>query len=207
VSPAASADPAPTRARFILLTGPSGCGKSRLTKRLGLPVVGLDNFYRNGDDPELPKRFGIVDWDDPRSWDSNGALAVLTQLAQSGQADVPVYDIPSNSRTSHRELVLDGSPLVIAEGIFAAELVAPLRAAGLLADAICLRRHRIETLWFRLVRDLREGRKPPLTLVRRGWTLMREEPLAVQRWRDLGCRLATPRQAYAEITAMARLAA
>lgn len=191
----------------MLLTGPSGCGKSRLTKRLGLPVVGLDNFYRNGDDPELPRRFGIVDWDDPRSWDGAGALAVLTQLAETGHADVPVYDIPSNSRTGVRELLLDDSPLVIAEGIFAAELVAPLSAEGLLADAICLRRHRVETLWFRLVRDLREGRKPPLTLVRRGWALMREEPRAVQHWRDLGCRPASPNQAYAEISAMARLAA
>jgi len=169
-----------------------------------LPVVGLDNFYRNGDDPELPKRFGIVDWDDPRSWDAAGALAVLTELTATGRAEVPVYDIPSNSRTGTGEALLDDSGLVIAEGIFAAELVAPLRAAGLLADAICLRRHRVETLWFRLVRDLREGRKPPLTLVRRGWALMREEPAAVQHWRDLGCRPATLNEAYTQIKALAQ---
>jgi uridine kinase len=165
----------------------------------------LDNFYRNGDDPELPMRFGIVDWDDPASWNSGEAIAALRELAATGRAEIPIYDIPTNSRTGTMELLSDGAALIVAEGIFAAELVAPLRSSGILADAVCLHRNRLATLWFRLVRDLREGRKRPSTLIRRGFALMRDEPAAIQHWVDLGCRLATPKQAEAEIRALVDL--
>src|SRR5690606_3864548 len=37
-----------TPVRVVLLTGPSGSGKTSLTGRLGLPVVSLDDFYRDG---------------------------------------------------------------------------------------------------------------------------------------------------------------
>jgi hypothetical protein len=79
-------------ALIVLLAGPSGSGKSSLARRLGLPTVCLDDFYRTA-------------------------------------------------------------------------------------------------FWRRLVRDLREGRKPPLTLLRRGWTLLRREPAIVARHVALG---ATP---------------
>ena len=39
---------------------------------------------------------------------------------------------------------------------------------GLLAAAYCVRQHPLVTFWRRLTRDLREHRKPPLVLVRRG---------------------------------------
>ena len=35
-------------ARVIVLAGPSGAGKSRLAERLGLPVLRLDDFYKDG---------------------------------------------------------------------------------------------------------------------------------------------------------------
>lgn len=34
--------------RVVLLAGPSGAGKSRLAEVVGLPVVRLDDFYREG---------------------------------------------------------------------------------------------------------------------------------------------------------------
>ncbi len=190
-------------ARVVLLAGPSGSGKTSLTRRVGLPVLALDDFYRDADDartdPPLPRRFGIVDWDDPASWDAAAATTAVVQLCRQGVADVPVYDIPTSRRTGSQRLDLAGARLFVAEGIFAAELVPRLRglppvnhlAAGadeLLADALCLTLHPAVTFGRRLLRDLAEMRKPPLTLVRRGLGLARAERALVERWTALGCR-------------------
>lgn len=185
-----------TPVRVVLLTGPSGSGKTSLTRRLGLPVVSLDDFYRDGDHPDLPRRYGIVDWDDPRSWDREGALAALLDIARTGRAEVPLYDIPTNRRTSTTQFDAGGSPIVLAEGIFAAELIGDCRDEDILADALCLWRPRLQTFWFRLLRDLGEARKPPLTLLRRGLNLARIEPGMVAELERRGAR--TMRVAEAE---------
>lgn len=190
------------RARVVLMTGASGSGKTSLTRRLGIPVVELDEFYRDQDHPDMPKRFGIVDWDDPQSWDADAAVAALVELCAVGEADIPIYDIPSSRRTGTTRLDVTEAPLVLAEGIFAAHIVERLRAEGVLADAICLARPAAVTAWFRLLRDLGERRKPPLTLVRRGWGLMRDEPRLVREWTALGCRPCTPAHAEADVRAL-----
>ncbi|GAB2450873.1 uridine kinase family protein [Xylanimonas ulmi] len=189
--------------RVVLLTGASGSGKTALTRRLGLPVVTLDDFYLDGDHPDLPQRYGVVDWDDPRTWDGDGALEALRALATTGRAEIPVYDIPSNARTGSTVVDAAGARVVIAEGIFAAQLVAACGAEGILADAICLRRPAWVTFWFRLLRDVAEARKPLPTLLRRGWSLMRSEPRLVDGWVALGCRVATPAEAERTIRALA----
>jgi uridine kinase len=189
--------------RVVLLTGPSGCGKSALTRRLGLPTVALDDFYRDHDHPGMPQRFGIVDWDDPASWDADAATDALRTLVTTGRAEVPVYDIPTSRRTGTTTVETQGERVVVAEGVFAAELVARLRAEGLLADAICVARPRMVTFWFRLLRDVAESRKPLPTLLRRGWGLMRAEPALVARWTALGCRPLSPVVAEREIRRVA----
>ncbi|MFC4556570.1 uridine kinase family protein [Georgenia faecalis] len=188
--------------RIVLLTGPSGSGKTSLTRRVGLPVVALDDFYLDGDHPDLPRRYGIVDWDDPRSWDRAGALAALLSLARTGRAEVPLYDIPTNRRTATTTLDTGGAPVIIAEGIFAAELVADCREEDILADALCVWRPRMQTFWFRLMRDLGEARKPPLTLVRRGLTLARHEPAMIADLTAKGTRLVRVEEAERDIRQM-----
>lgn len=190
--------------RVVLLTGPSGSGKSSLVRRVGTPTVALDDFYRDIDHPGMPQRFGSVDWDDPASWDHDAALAALLALCRDGEAELPVYDIPTSRRTGETRLVLDDEPILVAEGIFAAELVADLREQGVLAAAICLVRPRLQTFWFRLLRDVGEGRKPPVTLVRRGSALMRSEPELVRGWVAKGCEPLSREQAEARIGSLAR---
>ncbi len=190
--------------RVVLLTGPSGSGKTALTRRLGLPVVNLDDFYRDVDHPGMPTRYGIVDWDAPASWDHDAALTALREVARTGRAEVPVYDIPTSRRTGTTVLEIGDAPLVVAEGIFAAELVAACRAEDILADAICLVQPRLVTFWFRFLRDVAESRKPLPTLLRRGWGLLRAEPALVRRWVALGCRTASPAQAERDVRALLR---
>jgi uridine kinase len=177
-------------ARLVLLAGPSGSGKTHLAEESGLPLLDLDDFYKDGADPTLPRHptLGIVDWDDPLSWDRAGALAALEQVCALGWADVPVYSIAADGRVGERRFEIGDAGAFVGTGIFAAELVGPARERGLLLDAIVVRRSRVKNFLRRLSRDLREHRKPPLTLVRRGLALMRAEPGVVARQMSLGCR-------------------
>lgn len=190
---------------MILLAGPSGAGKSRLAGRSGLPILQLDDFYKNGDDPSLP-RFagGDVDWDLPQAWEPEAALAAVIEICQAGNTDAPVYEISANRRVGSHVLARDGSAYVIAEGIFAAELVAGCRQAGVLERAVCVRRSRWVTFVLRLTRDLREHRKPPLVLLRRGWQLAWREPAIVAALEALGCTAMTPRQTEQLLAALPR---
>jgi uridine kinase len=193
--------------RVIVLAGPSGAGKSRLAERLGLPVLRLDDFYKDGSDPSLPRitdgaNAGIVDWDDPGSWLPLDAVATIEELCATGQAEVPVYDIAHDGRCGSHTLDLDGSGLFLAEGIFAQDIVAACRERGLLAGAYCVRQHPMITFWRRLTRDLREHRKPPLVLVRRGLALMQDQRRVVDNAVSLGCQPATPEEALASIRSL-----
>lgn len=179
----------------VIFAGPSGSGKSHLAATLGWPVLRLDDFYRDVDAPDMPRStLGIVDWDHPGSWDAVAATGAIAELYASGVAEVPVYDIATSRRTGWQTLAApDGT--FVAEGLFAPIIVDACREAGLLRGAICLHRHRSITFALRLFRDLREGRKPPWVLVRRGWRLMQEEPRIVAEAVAHGCVPMSPREA------------
>ncbi|CAM5353836.1 Uridine kinase [Streptomyces purpurascens] len=145
----------------MLLCGPSGSGKSLLAARSGLPVLRLDDFYKEGDDPTLPSVEGSsdIDWDHPDSWDADTAVTAITQLCRTGRTAVPVYDLSLSARTGEETVEIGRTPLFLAEGIFAAEIVTRCRELGLLADALCLSRGPVKTFRRRFLRDLKEGRQ------------------------------------------------
>ena len=191
-------------ARVIVLAGPSGAGKSHLADRIGLPILRLDDFYRSAGDPELPvltswANAGLVDWDDPASWLADDALAAVVELCRTGSATVPIYDIAHDGRCGSQTLDLGDQDLFVAEGIFAQEVVPACREAGLVAAAYCVRQHPLLTFWRRLTRDLREHRKPPSVLVRRGVALLRDQRRVVDHAVELGCEPVTPDEALAAI--------
>ncbi|MGV9311526.1 uridine kinase family protein [Streptomyces sp. NPDC003691] len=198
------AQPAPT-IRVLLLTGPSGSGKSSLAARTGLPVLRLDDFYKEAGDPTLPlvPESDDIDWDSPRSWDADAAVAAIEELCRTGRTTVPVYDISISARTGRDAFSVDRTPLFVAEGIFAADIVARCERLGVLADAICLRGRPSTTFRRRLVRDLREGRKSVPFLLRRGWRLMRAERGIVTRQAGLGAHPCGRDEALGRVAAAA----
>jgi uridine kinase len=110
-----------------------------------------------------------------------------------------VYDIAADGTVGHRPVSTGGSPLIVAEGIFADQIVGRLDDRGLLAAAICVRHHRLVTFVRRFQRDLRERRKPPLTLLRRGLLLLRDDPQVVRRCVEAGCEPLHPKAARRKI--------
>ncbi|MET9415993.1 ATP-binding protein [Streptomyces klenkii] len=190
-------------ARVILLTGPSGSGKSSLAARTGLPVLNLDDFYKEATDPTLPLLAdgSGPDWDSPLSWNADAAVAAIETLCRASRTEVPLYSIASSSITGTGVLDIGRTPLFIAEGIFAADIIDRCRDLGVLADALCLRGRPATTFRRRLARDLREARKPVPYLVRRGLRLMRAERGIVARQTALGA------YACGKETAMGRIAA
>ncbi|MQY35169.1 Uridine kinase [Streptomyces sp. RB17] len=195
----------PSPARVVLLCGPSGSGKSLVAARSGLPVLRLDDFYKEGDDPTLPLVEGSsdIDWDHPESWDADVAVAAITRLCATGSTPVPVYDIALSARTGEETLHIGRTPLFVAEGIFAAEIVERCRELGVLADAMCLTRGPVVTFRRRFLRDLKEGRKSVPFLLRRGWRLMRAERSIVTRQVSLGAHPCDRDEALGRLAAAA----
>ena len=174
--------------KVVLIAGASGSGKSSIAHRLGVPVVRLDDFYLDHDYPGLPRKHGMVDWDSPASWDADSAAAALVNACCEDRLEVPTYDIPTSRRTGFEAIDIHGASLLLAEGIFAAELLEPLNKAGVLADAVYLDQSRYVTAFRRFARDVGESRKPIPALVKRGVALTRAEPAMVARWRECGLR-------------------
>jgi uridine kinase len=199
----------PAPPALVLLAGPSGSGKSRLARLSGCVSVRLDDFYRDFDDADMPRWGEIVDWDDPHSWNGDAALAALRTLLDEGRVSVPVYDISLSRRVGEHELVLpepaDGERVcIVAEGIFAPELVRPCRELGLGTTGIWLARGGVLVFLLRLVRDLREHRKAPHILLRRGLALLRKEPAQRRAAEVKGCETLTMRQAAVRIGSLRR---
>jgi uridine kinase len=113
-----------------------------------------------------------------------------------------VYDIARNGPTGSHVVDLEGARLFVAEGIFAQEVVAACRRSGVLSAALCLSQPPLVTFWRRLTRDLRQHRKPPLVLLRRGWALLRAQRRLIADAAEHGCEVVTVPEATERIRAL-----
>ena len=116
---------------------------------------------------------------------------------------MPDYSFSRNRAVGTKVVRRDGARVVVAEGIFAAELIAPLRDCGLLVDALLIRQNRWVTFARRLVRDLRESRKSRWYLVTQGWAKTWSEPAVVARQLGKGARPVSKPEARAILADLA----
>ncbi len=192
---------------LLLVAGPSGSGKSRLGRVGGAATLSLDEFYFDHDHPGLPcSPLGIPDWDDVRTSDVQLAVETLAKLLAAGEADVPRYDISQSKRVGTQHVDCKDQRLIVAEGIFAPQVYEAACQAGIPARAIWLDRPRAANFSRRLTRDLKEHRKPPLTLVRRGITLFRDEPTLREAALTAGFKPVSMRKALRIVRLQSRLA-
>src|SRR5690625_4640281 len=138
-------------------------------------------------DPDL----GIIDWDDPRAWNADAAVDTIVKICEQGYAEVPVYSIAADRATNTRHFDIGTADVFVAEGLFAAEIVAACQSRDVLAEALLVHRPPWLNFFRRLFRDLAEHRKPPLTLLLRGRALMRAERAILDRQTALGARPVT----------------
>ncbi len=192
---------APAAPHLVLIAGPSGSGKSRLAHLCGLPCLRLDDYYFDADHPGMPRtNLGITDWDDPRSWDAEAALAGLQELLDTGRLEAPAYSISQSRRIGTHLVLRNGATCLGVEGIFAIEFLAYCRRAGLVVDPIYLDRPAALVYLLRLRRDLAKKRKPALIAVRRGWALSRAQAGLRRKALAAGFTPASMRTAVARIS-------
>ena len=83
----------------ISLAGPDGFGKSHVSRRTALPVLCLfDDFYKDGDDPTLPRSDARVDRGHTAGLNASAALDTIARLTPDGEGEVPVYAISEDCR-------------------------------------------------------------------------------------------------------------
>lgn len=193
-------DPGSPPRRLVLVAGASGSGKSRLAHASGCLAFRLDDFYFDADHPgHVLTPYGIIDWDHPASWNAEAAVAALRALLDTGEVDVPEYSISASRAVGRHTVVLGDCDCIVAEGIFAIELLPHLQAAGITVDPIYLDRPGWLVFMLRLRRDLAGHRKPPHVLLRRGLALWRAQPALKRHALAAGFRPLPMRRALAAI--------
>lgn len=182
-----------TEPRLIVLGGASGSGKSYLARMFGKPHVELDSFYREIDDDSsehpLPRTdYGEIDWDHDGTFDSVHAADALAQLLEHRVVTIPKYSIPTSRRVGTVQIRVTHGP-IIAEGIFAAQVVQQLRKLDVPVTAWYITEPRGVTAVRRFARDVAERRKPIPHLMQRGVELFKAERALRQEAQEAGFEL------------------
>ncbi len=115
--------------RLLLIAGPSGSGKTTTANLLRdaierggerAMVVSLDDFYRDGTDPEYPRHpNGERDYERPQSLHLDEVSRVVKRICAAQSFDLPRYDFKVAARVGSRTVDDMHSGCVIIEGLHA----------------------------------------------------------------------------------------
>jgi len=86
--------------------------------------VPLDFYFKDIDDPEVPRdEHGRKHFDQPASYHGQDFQVAVEQLLSGKNIHLPDYELTTNSRKSADGELVQASPIVIAEGLFALEFL------------------------------------------------------------------------------------
>jgi uridine kinase len=117
---------------IIAIAGGTCSGKSTLAKKLTGEVainpqpivVPLDNYFKDIDDPTLPRTpDGRKSFDSPDSYHHAEYVKALRDITSGKKIFLPEYDTERNQRRIGRQTILEPAPVIIAEGLFAIDFV------------------------------------------------------------------------------------
>lgn len=107
---------------IIGICGGTGSGKTTIARSIveavgaeNVVLVEQDSYYRDLADMPLDERHQ-ANFDHPDSVDSNMMVHHILRLKQGLQAEMPLYDFKTHTRTTNIE-VIEPRPVVIVEGI------------------------------------------------------------------------------------------
>ncbi len=107
---------------IIGICGGTGSGKTTIARSIveavgaeNVVLVEQDSYYRDLADMPLDER-QQANFDHPDSVDSNMMVHHILRLKQGLQAEMPLYDFKTHTRTTNIE-VIEPRPVVIVEGI------------------------------------------------------------------------------------------
>ncbi|MFH0878045.1 MAG: adenylyl-sulfate kinase [Candidatus Omnitrophota bacterium] len=117
---------------LVLIAGASCSGKTSLAlelkkkihrQGLGVSVLSLDEFFKDIDDPGLPRNEeGQKLFDTVNSYHYMEFLKILHALVSGIDARTPCYDIVKAKRVPDKLRLIKASPVIIAEGLFVISL-------------------------------------------------------------------------------------
>ncbi len=115
--------------RLVLIAGPSGSGKTTTAnlisdriKTLGKKskVLSLDDFYRDREDPDYPRRKdGCLDYECPESLDLPKLTDTLQKIINGEEYILPKYDFKLGRATSEAKHPSALGEIIIIEGLHA----------------------------------------------------------------------------------------
>jgi uridine kinase len=108
-------------AKIIAIAGGTCSGKSYFAKQApDSVVVSTDAFYRELA-VQVRRQDGSINWEDPAAVDLDACAAACKALATGNAADIPIYDMVTDSRIGSRRVEAPSGGLVMLEGLFAFE--------------------------------------------------------------------------------------
>lgn len=118
-----------TPPRLVTVSGCTQSGKTTLSRDLAsllvlATVVEMDWYFRDADDPLLPRdERGRPSYDRPDAFHTDAFRTAVVTLLAGSTVLTPVYDIATNRRMDWVRF-LEPAPTVIAEGLFALRALA-----------------------------------------------------------------------------------